>query len=143
GVELRVVMRASGSAGLDVAVGPVELSADHIGLAIDWTPDAGVRASAVAPNLALRVDGVDIPLDLPEFALDGSVDLDAAGWAALETLAGALGTTVPVPWLRDLLDTLGWSFREATSLERPRLRLAALHVDAETELRRWLGELLL
>lgn len=143
GVELRVTVTGTDTPGLEIELGPLQLSADHLGLAIDWSPDAGVRARAVAPNLAVRVDSIDIPLDLPEIALDGSIALDAAGWAALETLAGVLGTVVPVPWVRDLLDTLGWSFREATSIERPRLRLADLEANAETELRRWLGELLL
>lgn len=142
GVEVRVAMRASDAASLELELGPLELSADHVALSIDWAPDTGVRANVMAPNLVLRVDELDIPVDLTELALDGSVTPDAAGWAALETLAGALGTVVPVPWVRDLLNTLGWSFR-AGAAERPRLRLADLQADAEAELRRWLGELLL
>ncbi|MGH6690320.1 MAG: hypothetical protein ACREF4_06550, partial [Gammaproteobacteria bacterium] len=143
GVDASITARARGSTRAILDLGPIQLSADHVGFVLSWRPSEGLRAAASAPNLAVSVDDVVVPLALPVPGPDGSLSLDAAGWAAVEALTGALSLAIPVPWVRDAVEALGWSLEEPLGPPRPRLRLAALEADAEAELRRWLGELLL
>jgi large repetitive protein len=145
GVDARLATRERGHTRAVLQVGGLELSADDVGIVASWRPETGLRVNASAPNLAVRVDGVAIPLLLPAPGPDGSLTLDADGWAGVERLIGLLGTMAEVPAVLELVRALGWSTDETGSLaaSRPRLRLEALAADAEAELRRWLAALLL
>ncbi len=56
-----------------------ELTADHVGLRLAWSPASGLAAEVSAPNLQLNTSGVTLPMALPVIAADGSVTLPPAG----------------------------------------------------------------
>ena len=102
---------------------PMRLSADSVGLAARWTPSGGLTVGMTAPNPALAIDDVDIPLDIPDFSADLG-GLSDAQWDALEFLAGQLARRAPASWLRDLAEgiRLGRGRPNAAAVESRRAR---------------------
>lgn len=146
-IALRVLGRARGGGRLASGRGPIVVEVDHVGARAHWTPDRGLKITADAPDPVLRLDGVDLPLDLPSLGGDFSDFLDAltdAQWDALEQLAALIADQVEAPWLCELVEALGWR-RAAPILGGPprhRLRLARLVADPQAALRAWLADLL-
>ena len=89
-------------------LGAARLEADHVGVAIRWTPAGGLRFATSAPNLAAVVGETSVPLALPT----GDA-LDDAGLAAAETLIGLLAPLAP-SWLESVVGLLGWGARVGT-----------------------------
>ena len=118
---------------------PMRLSADSVGLAARWTPSGGLAFGMTAPNPALALDDVDIPLDIPDFSA-GLAGLSDAQWDALEFLAGQLALRTPASWIRDLVEGIGWGAEDRT---QPRLRLAALVAAPQDALVAWVRDVLL
>ena len=88
-VDVRLLARARGGTRAFINLDAIVLTADAIGLAARWTPATGLGFEVLAPNLSVLIeDRAPIPVALPVIASDGSVALDAAGWDALEALAG-------------------------------------------------------
>lgn len=141
-VDVRLTARARGATQAFISLGPLTLTADHVGLAGRWRPAQGFSVEILAPHLSAQVEEVSVPLVLPVLAPDGSLALDAAGWDALERLIGLLASAAPMPWVRDLVVALGW-VSETTPVPRPRLRLADVAADPAAAIRGWLAALAL
>ncbi|SIO33796.1 hypothetical protein SAMN05444722_1519 [Rhodovulum sp. ES.010] len=146
-IVLRVLGRARGGGRLASGRGSLAVEVDHVGARALWTPDRGLTITAEAPDPVLRLDGVDLPLDLPPIGGDFSDFLDTltdAQWDALEQLAALVAEQIEAPGLRDLVEALGW--RRPTPIlggpPRHRLRLARLVVDPQAALWTWLADLL-
>jgi len=118
--------------------------ADHVGLRLAWSPDAGLAAHVSAPHLRLELDAIDLSIALPVIGVDGSVTLPAESWDGVEALIGHLGTLIGGV-VGDLARAFGWaeSVREAGGVARSgaRLRLADLITTPESALRDWLPRL--
>ncbi|HEY2925404.1 DUF6603 domain-containing protein, partial [Piscinibacter sp.] len=118
--------------------------ADHVGLRLAWSPDAGISANVSAPHLRLELDAIDVPIALPVIGTDGSVTLPAEAWDGVEALIGHLGTLIGGV-VGDVARALGWaeSVREAGGVARSgaRLRLADIVATPEAALRDWLPRL--
>ena len=136
-VDASLAARARGGTSAIIALGPMQLTADSVGLAVQWKPGQGISANVVAPNLAVQVDDFNVPLVFPAIAADGSVSLDPAGWDALEQLLGMLASAAPLPWIEELAKALGWNQRGSC----PHLRLADLAADATSAIKNWLVQL--
>ena len=135
-MDVRLLARARGGTRALIDLDAIALTADAIGLAARWTPATGLGFEVLAPNLSVLIeDRAPIPVALPVIGSDGSVALDAAGWDALEALAGLLASAAPIPWIGELAEVLGWSQTRAAT---PRLRLADLATDAPAAVRQWL-----
>ncbi|WP_298838161.1 DUF6603 domain-containing protein [uncultured Roseobacter sp.] len=146
-ILVRALGRARGGGRLSSGSGALRLEVDHVGVVMRWTPDGGLGIDHEAPNLALFVDDLDVPLPVPDLSggFEGLLDrFSDTHWDAIERLISLVARRVGVTWLNDLVDALGWK-RTAPVLGNPRrhrLRLAALISDTETALRSWLADLL-
>lgn len=118
--------------------------ADHVGLRLAWSPEAGLAADVSAPHLRLELEEIELPVALPVIGADGSVTLPAEAWDAIEALVGHLGSLIGGV-VGDLARALGWAAaaREAGGEARSgaRLRLAELVNTPEAALRDWLPRL--
>ena len=125
------------------------MSADHVGLSASWSPEGGLEIEALAPNPTAAFNGEPVPIALPSFNLDGTPNLDEAGWDAVQRLIGLLASQSPLPAFRDLVAALGWisdgpNLADDPALSRrPHLRLAALVADPVAALKAWAQALLL
>jgi large repetitive protein len=135
-VEARLAARVRGGTRSFIGLGPLRLTADSVGLSLQWKPRQGVSANVIAPNLAVEAGDLSLPFALPVITADGSLTLDAAGWDALEQLIGLLAAAAPLPWIGDLVNALGWGGRTS-----PHLRLADLATDATSTIKNWLIQL--
>ena len=150
----RGLLRFTASGGGPLAVGapPTEVSADALGLGLEWLAGTGVTVRPVLTNARLALGGGGIDLPVPVVDADGRLTLDDAGWAALETLAGAAAeaaaTAAGVPWVAELVRLLGWSPSVGggpgggSLTAGPRLSLAGLVADPAAELSGYVGQLL-
>ena len=129
-VDLAVSMRGRGLPEARLALGPVTVAADTLGLVARWTAASGLAVDLAAPNLHAEIDGVDVPLAFP---VDG--DWRTGVLDDLERLIGVLGESQPLGWLHDLLGLFGWTFGDD---EHPhRLSLAELATNPSLALRNW------
>lgn len=122
--------------------------ADEVGVALAWSPTAGLKADVSLPNPRLVAGGLTVPLALPTIGADGLVTLPPAAWDAVQLLVGHLaGLAARGPsLLREVVDVLGWELPQAVAggdLERRAgLRLADLVADAGAALSAWLPQVL-
>ncbi len=116
----------------------VHLDAERVGLRLSWSPQSGLAAFVDAPTLTLDTGSQQLPVALPVVSGDGGVDLPAAAWDALETLAGHLGKSIGGR-IDELVASFGWAAPAAEA----RLRLADLFASPEAALREWLPKLAL
>ena len=135
-----VTARARGSTQAFFDVGPFSLTADHVGLALDWVAGAPPRVDLVAPNLAVQTASGSVALALPSVGADGTLVLDDAGWAALEGLAALLAAAAPAPWVTSVVDALGWAL-DASNPSPHHLSLAALAAKPADAVVDWLMSL--
>ncbi len=152
----RLSFTAAGAGPLALGETPVALLADALGLAVSWTAPGGARVAPVATGVRLALaSGGTLDLPVPVVGPDGGLTLDDAGWAALETLVGAvaqsLAGTAGLSWVADAVGLVGWSpGAQITSRapgkrpvpSGPRLSLAGLVSDPATTLSAYLGSLL-
>ena len=122
----------------------VAFSAQHVGLRLAWSPQAGLSAGVSAPSLALETDDLVLPISLPVIAGDGSVTLPPEAWDGVQALVGRLGALIG-GILGDVVHALGWVEAAADTsgevLDLARLRLADIVNAPEAALRAWLPQL--
>lgn len=146
-ITARVLGRARGGGRLSTDQGELRLEIDHIGLLSRWTADDGLSIRHEAPNPAIYLDEVRIPMSPPDFSGDFGdlvASLTDEHWDALERMAALLARQIDSTFLKDIVEALGWR-RPAEILGGParhRLRLAALISDAPAAIRAWLAELI-
>ena len=144
----RILGRARGGGRLFTDQASVQLEVDHIGIAARWTPDDGLKIVHEAPNPAVYIDDIKVPMSIPDFSgeFDQLVDsFTAEHWDAIERVIALLGRQVNNNLLNDLVEALGWR-RPAEIFGGParnRLSLAALISDAPEAIKTWLAALLL
>ncbi|MEP7114641.1 MAG: hypothetical protein ABI862_15350, partial [Ilumatobacteraceae bacterium] len=128
--ELAVAMRGRGQPKARLALGPVAIEADSLGVLARWTAVTGFAVGFAAPGLAAEIDGTLVPLAFP---IDG--DWRSAVLDDVERLVGVLGASQPTGWLHDVVDLLGWTL---TDEHHPhRLSLAELATDPAAALSSW------
>jgi hypothetical protein len=140
GVEARILARERGVSPprITLPLGvDAELAADHAGLVLTWSVDGGLGFAVVASGLTLETAAGSTPILLPTVAGDGTVDLDADGWAALQELIVA-GQGAVGGFLGAVLDLLGW--RAGRS---PVLSLPDLVTDPMAAIAAWAPQLIL
>ncbi len=135
-MDASLTVQALNRAQALMSLGPLSLTADFIGLGVNWRPSAGLSVAILAPNLAGRVNGTSVPLALPVLGADGLLALDAPGWDLLERFIGLLASAAPVPWVGQLAAALGWL--PAGAGTRPHLRLADVAANSATAIKSWL-----
>lgn len=137
-------------ARLELADG-IELLADHVGLALSWSPGGGLAAEVSLPHPRLVADGRTLPIALPAIDASGNVVLPAAGWDALQLLVGHLARLngAGPSFLADVVTALGWNSPPQVAgghlASRATLRLADLVSSpavAAAAIRSWLPRLL-
>ena len=138
-VDLAAKLRARGGTEARLALGPVAVVADFIGVGVTWSPTAGFGFGLLAPNLAMETDEARVPLVLPTVDAEGHLNVPADAWVSVENLIGVLAASAPGGWPGDLVDLTGWSVLQPP--RGPRLSLADLVADPVRTLRAWLGAL--
>ncbi len=128
--ELAVAMRGKGLPQARLALGPVAVAADSLGLLARWTATTGFAVGLAAPGLVAEIDDVTVPLAFPTGGDWRSAVLDD-----IERLVGVLAAAQPTGWLHDVVDLVGWSLD--AGVHPHRLSLAALATDPATELSAW------
>ncbi len=122
----------------------IDLTAEHVGLRLAWSPSSGLACAVSAPALTLNSSGVTLPVSLPVIAADGSVTLPAEAWDGVEALVGHLCGLIG-GFLGDVVQALGWAAEVAQAGgdagSTARLRLAQLVAAPEAALRDWLPRL--
>lgn len=146
-VSVQALGRARGGGRLVTDQGAVRLEVDHIGITALWKPDGRLDIRPSAPNPTVVFDNVALPLPIPDLSLPFDDMLASFGerqWEALERLAAVAADKVPVRWLDDLVEALGWrpSAPMLGGPTRHRLALSALVDDAGKAIREWLADLL-
>ena len=124
-VEASIGAMARGQDTSVFDLGPVSVTVDRVSLVGSWTPGEGLAMRVDAPNLALDLGDLSIPVPLPVLHPDGTVTLDPAAWSALESAFAVLAAQSGVPWLARLTDALGWR-AGAPRLGAPHLALGDL-----------------
>jgi hypothetical protein len=138
-VDLTAKLRARGASEARLALGPVAIVADFLGVGAGWAPAAGFAVDLLAPGLSMDTGEERIPLVLPTVDADGQVNVPAEAWQSVEDLIGVLADSAPVGWLADLVDLTGWSVTRPP--RGPRLSLAGLVAEPAPALKTWLGAL--
>ena len=137
-------------ARLELAEG-IELLADHVGLALRWSPATGLATDVSLPNPRLVADGRPLPIALPAIDASGAVVLPAAGWDALQLLVGHLAQLRGggPSFVAELAAALGWDSPPDVAggrlASRATLRLADLVASpaaAAAAIEAWLPRLL-
>ena len=146
-VSVRALGRARGGGRLVTDQGAVRFEVDHLGITALWTPDGGLDIRASAPNPAVVVENVPLPLPIPDLSLpveDMLASLGDRQWEALERLVAVAADKLQARWLDDLVQALGWrpSAPMLGGPTRHRLALSALVDDAGKAIREWLADLL-
>jgi hypothetical protein len=138
-VDLAAEMRASGGTEARLALGPVAIVADFIGVHAGWSPATGFAVGMQTPNLAVDTGSGRVPLFIPTVDSHGHLDVPADAWNSVEALLGVLAANAPFGWFSDLVDLTGWSFEGP--LHGPRLSLKSLVAAPGPALKAWLGAL--
>jgi len=142
---------ATGGGSLTLGSAPTEVSADELGLGLDWSAGTGLALRPIATGARLALGGGSIDLPIPVVGPDGALTLDDAGWAALEALVGAAAEAAALAagttWVADAVRLLGWSPLGAgggpgSAPAGPRLSLADLVADPAVALAAYVSALL-
>ena len=143
-VEASIGAMARGQDTSVFDLGPFSVTVDRVSLVGSWKPGEGLAMRVDAPNLALDLGDLSIPVPLPVLHPDGTVTLDPAAWSALESAFAVLAAQSGVPWLARLTDALGWR-AGAPRLGAPHLALGDLvdSAHARDAVAAWVAELLL
>jgi hypothetical protein len=135
-VEIAARLRARGGTEARLALGPVAVVADFIGLRAGWSPTAGFAVDLLTPGLAVETVDGRVPLALPTIDVSGNLTVPDAAWESVENLLGVLAASSPFGWFNEVVETLGWGLTGPS--ERPRLSLRALAADPAAALTAWL-----
>ncbi|HEU5266131.1 MAG TPA: hypothetical protein VFU35_05500, partial [Jatrophihabitans sp.] len=138
-VTFSLAARGRGSTQARLALGPVAIVADSIGLQATWSPTSPFSIGLQAPNLGVDTGVAVIPLVLPTVDSAGHVNVPAAAWGSVEMLVGVLAANANTGWLNDLVELVGWQLSGRP--RGPKLSLADLVANPATALRAWLGAL--
>ena len=128
--EFGVALRGRGQPRARLALGPVAVVADSLGVVGRWTASDGFVVGFAAPGLAAEIDGTSLPL-----ALASASDWRTAVLSDVERLVGVLAASNQAGWIHDLVDLLGWSLTE--SRHPHPLSLTELATDATGALTAW------
>lgn len=137
-------LRESGGSNLRLDLGPLDVIARSVGLAVGWSASGGLSAVMEAPELHVELEAaqgsdsstISVPVPLPEFHKDGSLTF-APDWLAIEQAIAALLQRMESPVINVGLDLMGWSGTGA------RLALSTLVSDPKSALESWIGDLVL
>jgi len=137
-------LRESGGDDLRLDLGPLDLIARSLGVALNWSASGGLNAMVEAPELHVELEAaqgsgsstISVALPIPEFHNDGSVTF-APDWNSIEQAVAVLLQRMEVPVINTGLDLVGWSGTGA------RLPLSALLSDPGSALESWAGDLVL
>jgi large repetitive protein len=138
-VTLAATLKATGANFARLALGPVAIVADYIGVTAAWSPATPFNCGFAAPNLGIDTGQAVIPLVLPSVDEHGHVNVPVAMWGSVEMLFGVLAASADQSWLSDLVDLVGW--RLGAPPRGPKLSLAALVANPAAEVKAWLGAL--
>jgi hypothetical protein len=138
-VDLTAKLRARGGTEARLALGPVAIVADFIGVGATWSPTGGLGIDLLAPNLAMDTGDARVALVLPTVDAQGRLDVPADAWTSVENLIGVLAASAPGGWPADLVDLTGWSVTQPP--RGPRLSLEALVAEPIPTFKAWLGAL--
>ncbi|SEW12092.1 hypothetical protein SAMN05444851_1543 [Aliiroseovarius sediminilitoris] len=142
-VTLTIDARGRGTRRTALGDDPLAIAADRVSARFGWSATEGLSVNFAAPNPALIVREIEIPLDIPNFD-QGFDALTPQQWDAIEELIGLLGASIAAPWALDILTAIGWRragvLAENTAINR--LALSDLIADPDAALRAWLGRLI-
>jgi hypothetical protein len=141
-VTADIAGRARGNRPAAIEVPPIGLTADSVGLTARWTPAAGLKIGLNAAHPAVAVNGVALPLDIPDLSA-GFAGLSPTQWDAVEFIAGQLALMTPASWAVDSVDALGWLPSVPGAAAAHRLRLADLIADPQAAILAWAKDVLL
>lgn len=146
-VLVRALGRARGGGRLRTDQGGFRFEVNHIGLRALWRAETGLGIAYEAPNPSVYVDGVLVPIDIPDVSGGFNqmiASIASAQWDALERLISLLARKFGQDWLNDLIEAVGWR-RKTPVLGAPprhRLRLADLVAEPANALRVWIARIL-
>ncbi len=138
-VTFAVAARGRGSTQARLALGPVAIVADSIGVQATWSPSTAFDIGLAAPGLGVDTGTAVIPLVLPTVDSSGHVSVPADAWHSVEMLVGVLAASAHSGWLTDLVELVGWQLDG--HLRGPKLDLGALVASPGPTLKAWLGAL--
>ncbi|MCW2645081.1 MAG: putative transcriptional activator SRCAP-like protein, partial [Pseudonocardiales bacterium] len=138
-VDVTAKLRDRGNTEARLALGPVAIVADFIGVQARWSPAAGFGVDFLSPNLAIDTGQRRVPLVLPTLDANGHLDVPPAAWTSVEALLAVLAASAPTGWLADLADLTGWTLSGQAA--GPRLSLAELVATPVPTLEAWLAAL--
>lgn len=144
-IDIAATGRPRGGGRMQTGAGGLSAQVDHLGFVASWAAQPGLSFRFDAPNPTISIEGIEIPLDLPDLTSDIDVDLiTPRQWDGIERLLGLLAERSGNAFLLAIIDCLGWR-RERRVFGEPdpnRLQLAALVSEPADALRDWLGKLL-
>jgi len=79
-VDVTAKLRARGGTEARLALGPVAIVADFIGVQARWSPTAGFGVDFLAPHLAVDTGPARVDLVLPTVDANGHLDVPPAAW---------------------------------------------------------------
>jgi hypothetical protein len=139
----QIALRRSDGQRARLALGPLALGLDEIGLTARWSPATGFRAELAADTLHLEIDrphaGAQlIELPLPQFDASHRLVFAAPDWGDIEAGLAALLGLLGLPVVDAGLRLIGWTG------EGPHLALDQLFGgDPRVAVEAWLADLLL
>jgi hypothetical protein len=112
--NIRASLMLRNPAGERLRIGAAGISASlaAFGIAVAWSPDAGIRVEPITTDA--RVQGLAGDITIPPLTIgsDGRLVLHDAGWSAVEQLVGTLAFDLALrtdmPWLATVVSLIGW-----------------------------------
>jgi large repetitive protein len=138
-VTFALAARGRGSTQARLALGPVAIVADSVGVQATWSPSSPLSFGLQAPGLGVDAGAGVIPLVLPTVDSSGHVSVPPDAWGSVEMLVGVLAASANTGWLTDVVELVGWQLSGRP--RGPKLSLADLVANPATALRTWLGAL--
>ncbi len=141
GAQVRGRLSVSGVDGTTatLALGPLVLAAQDLGVECGWSPAQGLRVGLVATGLTAAAPDLGVQsatVALPTWDETGGLRLPDADWTVLERILSVLLGELRAPAVSALLDLAGWRG------QGPHLALAGLlGADPLTALNSWLADL--
>jgi len=142
-VQAACRLRTAGGDPLRLDLGPMDLVAGSLGVALGWSATGGLSAAVQAPELQLELESagdasatVSVAVPIPEFHGDGSVTF-APDWDSLEQAIAVLLRRMESDVINVILELTGWASTGA------HLSLGELVDDPGAALQSWMGDLVL
>ena len=136
-VTFSLAARGRGSTQARLALGPVAIVADSIGVQATWSPSTAFDVGLAAPGLGVDTGIAVIPLVLPTVDSAGHVSVPPDAWRSVEMLVGVLAASANSGWLSDLVDLVGWQLGGRP--RGPKLSLGGLVAEPDRRAARLAG----